>query len=583
MNVSEYMVKYLKSRGVDHFFGYQGTMIAYFVDAVGRDESVKNHVCYNEQGAALAACGYAKSTGRIAAAYSTSGPGAINLLQGIADAYYDSVPVLFITGQLNISEYTSNSGVRQQGFQETDIVGICRPITKLAVQIRQPEEILSVLPRALRIMMDGRRGPVLIDIPMDIQKAVLEVDEHVCSKMEVKCAVSEDKEVTEAADTILEKLAAAKAPVFVFGSGVNLDDKTRQDVNKLVRKYKIPSFTTMLAVDLLESRNPYRFGFVGYAYGNRSANFILDLKADLILSFGARLCSRQIGVDRKNFARSAQVIRIDIDENELKQGIHQDDINYPLDADQVIQELLARDVPCDFSEWNEKCSIIRKKLVSADENHPYRKPNEMIRSISALIPENSTIACDVGQHQIWLAQSFDVKADQRILFSGGHGAMGFALPAAAGSAFDERRHHYCFVGDGSLQMNIQELQWIVSENIPVKIFVLNNHSLGLIRQQQDSLFQHRYYGAAEEFGFAAPSFAKIASAYGINSMVLEQSRYPEWDMKQLSLLIGDAQPWLVEINLDKETYALPKTQFGQKMHNQYPYVREEVFRMLLEL
>lgn len=583
MNVAEFMVKYFKSRGVNHFFGYQGTMIAYLVDAIGRDEDVRNHICYNEQGAALAACGYAKSTGRTAVAYSTSGPGAINLLQGIADAYYDSAPVLFITGQLNISEYTSNSELRQQGFQETDIVGICQSITKMAVQIRQPKEILSVLPKALGIMLEGRRGPVLIDIPMDIQKSALETDENVCSKMEMKSVPCKNTEVIEAADKIIEKLAAAKAPVFVFGNGVNLDNKTRQDVNELVRKYKIPSITTMLAVDILESSNPYRFGFAGYAYGNRSANFILDLKADLILSFGARLCSRQIGLDRRGFAKSAQIIRIDIDENELKQDIHENDITYSIDADQVIQELLVREIPCNFSKWNEKCSIIRKQLISVDKNHPYRKPNEIISFISTLIPENSTITCDVGQHQIWLAQSFDVKQNQRILFSGGHGAMGFALPAAVGAAFDDRRHHYCFVGDGSLQMNIQELQWIVSENIPIKIFVLNNHSLGLIRQQQDSLFQHRYYGAAEEFGFGSPSFAKIASAYGINNVVLEQSRYQEWNMEQLSLLIVDEHPWLVEINLDKETYAFPKTQFGQKMHNQYPYIREEVFQTLLEL
>ena len=386
MTVSEYIVKYLKEIGIKHFFGYQGTMIAYFVDAIGNEEGINNHVCYNEQGAALAACGLAKSMGKMTVAYSTSGPGAINLMQGIADAYYDSVPVLFITGQLNLSEYTSNMALRQQGFQETDIISMVKPITKMAIQIKNPEEIQNILPQAVEMTMEGRRGPVLIDIPMDIQKYNLfDKGEGVHWEKKTKDRINSNM-VDDVVKTITDALIISKKPIFIFGSGVSSREEVRRSIKELIIKYKIPSVTTMLAMDLLEVDNEYNYGYIGYAYGKRYSNFITNVKADLIVSFGARLCSRQIGLDKEEFAKKAKIIRIDIDPNELKQKIHKEEISFCVDACDIIKGLLNVDLKKEFVTWCNTCSMIKKQLEDVDLNKEYRKPNEIIEYLSSLIP-----------------------------------------------------------------------------------------------------------------------------------------------------------------------------------------------------
>lgn len=587
MNLSEYIVRYLKEHEVDHFFGYQGTMIAYFVDAICNTNGVYNHVSYNEQGAALAACGFSKLTGKVSVAYSTSGPGAVNLVQGIADAYYDSAPVLFITGQLNHSEYTNDLSIRQQGFQEIDIIKICRAITKKAIHLTSAEGIRSKLDSIFECMLSGRKGPALIDIPMDIQRIKIDdtkLMDHSEKIFLVPYKKRDKDDLNIATDHILKHIKRSRHPIFVLGNGIGKSGCERGNLKKLVEKYKIPTITTMLARDLLSYSNKYNFGYIGYAYGHRYANFIANVKADLIISLGARLCPRQIGNSPQSFASNAQIIRIDNDAAELERVIHSNDIVFCEDVNEIIEKLLQTDYNGDFSDWTNICDEIKKALIAVDRGKKYRDPNRVLEVLSEDIPDDANIVCDVGQHQIWSAQSIKLSENQRMLFSGGHGAMGFALPAAIGAYFGNKKPTICISGDGAFQMNIQELQWVFHEKIPIVIIVLNNHSLGLIRQQQDGIFDGRHFGSTNSNGYGTPVFAEVAKAYGIFAM-----RVSTDEILSLGLhgIIGDIgverSPLLLEVEIDPESYAYPKTVFGDPMHNQKPYMDQNLFEELKDI
>ena len=419
MTVSEYIVKYLKACGVTHYFGYQGTMIAYFVDAIYRETGVYNHVSYNEQGAALAASGFTKATGNMAVAYATSGPGAINLLQGIADAYYDSAPVLFITGQINLSEYTFFPHLRQQGFQQTDIVSICSSITKNAIMVTSTAELPNILDSLVTKMLSGRMGPALLDIPMDIQRAQIDIpidlNKNPFSSVFQKTDCDDALKIAMAIFTALKK---SKRPVLLLGNGISKNEVTRKNVRALINKLQIPVVTTLLAKDLIPFDSKYNFGMLGYAYGHRYANMIVNTKADLIISLGARLCPRQTGIKTTEFAKDAHIIRVDIDKEELNRRIHFDEMAYCSDVNTVIDEMVKINYILNSGEWLNVCNQIKNLLQTVDTGKDYRKPNEVIRMIGNALPEECTVACDVGQHQMWVAQSFENKKNQRILFSG---------------------------------------------------------------------------------------------------------------------------------------------------------------------
>lgn len=586
MTVSEYIVKYLKACGVTHYFGYQGTMIAYFVDAIYREKGVYNHVSYNEQGAALAASGFTKATGNMAVAYATSGPGAINLLQGIADAYYDSAPVLFITGQINLSEYTFFPHLRQQGFQQTDIVSICSSITKNAIMVTSTAEVPNILDSLVTKMLSGRMGPALLDIPMDIQRAQIDIpidlNKNPFSSVFQKTDCDDALKIAMAIFTALKK---SKRPVLLLGNGISKNEVTRKNVRALINKLQIPVVTTLLAKDLIPFDSKYNFGMLGYAYGHRYANMIVNTKADLIISLGARLCPRQTGIKTTEFAKAAHIIRVDIDKEELNRRIHFDEMAYCSDVNTVIDEMVKINYILNSGEWLNVCNQIKNLLQTVDTGKDYRKPNEVIRMIGNALPEECTVACDVGQHQIWVAQSFENKKNQRILFSGAHGAMGFALPAAIGAYYGKHKIPVCIAGDGAFQMNIQELQWVVQEKIPIKIIILNNHSLGLIRQQQSTILAKHFYGSVAEYGYSAPAFCSVASAYGMRTIKCEGKEILSGEIHcQLrSLLQNESDSVLLEIELGIDTYAYPKTSFGGSMHDQNPPIPEKLLKKIMLL
>lgn len=585
MKLSDYIVEFLQRKGIRHFFGYQGTMIAHVVDSIERNPKTENHSSYNEQGAAFAACGYAQAKEECACAYATSGPGAINLLSGVADAYYDSLPVIFLTGQLNTYEYSGIEGLRQQGFQETDVVAMARPITKYAVQIREPEDIVQELNKAYHIATTGRRGPVLIDLPMNIQRSEVE-DPIYDMEFETELAAGTDADsgsAQSAADVILEALQQAKRPAILLGHGVD-SEISQKALIRFAKKNQIPIITSVLAKSVLSYDHPLNFGCIGGAYGHRYANMIANAKSDLLLCFGISMCTRQIGTKVHEFAKGAKIIRVDIDPYNLQRDIHENgenEVKIQAQTGAVIERLAKTEnaVFEDAGKWIQVCTQIKENLQAVDDQIPERYPNRMIADLSDMLKDTSAIAVDVGQHMVWSYQSFKNREGQKLLFSGGHGAMGYGLPAAIGAYYATGRPTACICGDGAFQMNLQELEWVKRENLPIKIIVMNNGALGMIRHLQKDYFDCLFAGTTDGCGFSSCNFAKVAQAYGIASAGMW---YDEVKEKAGGFLEGDG-PKLLEVMLEHGTFAYPKTCLGEPIHNQQPYAPREVYDRLMEL
>ena len=594
MKLSDYVVAFLQKKGIRHFFGYQGTMIAHLVDSIERNPDTENHSSYNEQGAAFAACGYAQAKEECACAYATSGPGAVNLLSGVADAYYDSLPVIFLTGQLNTYEYSGIKGLRQQGFQETDIVAMAKPITKYAVQIRDAEDIVTELNKAYHIATTGRRGPVLIDLPMNIQRGEVENPVYDMEFEGDVCGVEMEEAVEtasahilhgtdEAVRAICDELEQAKRPVIMLGHGVD-SAVSQQKLIRFARSRQIPIITSVLAKSVLAYDDPQNFGCIGGAYGHRYANMIANAKSDLLLCFGISLCTRQIGTKVNEFAKGAKIIRIDLDPYNLQRNIHENgenEIKILAETGTLIQAL--DKVPCreqeGISDWMVVCSEIRENLQAVDDALPERYPNRMNGELSDMLKDTGAIAVDVGQHMVWSYQSFKNREGQKLLFSGGHGAMGYALPAAIGAYYATGKPTACICGDGAFQMNIQELEWVKRENLPVKIMVMNNEALGMIRHLQRDYFDCLFAGTTDGCGFASCDFSKVAAAYGIPSCRMHCE-----DVKEEAPQFMEGQgPKLLEVMLEHGTFAYPKTCLGEPIHNQQPYAPKSVYDHLMAL
>lgn len=564
MKCSDYIVRFLISKNITHTFGYPGGMVTHLMDSFRKyDSEIHSHVCYHEQAGAFEACGYAQASGRAGMAYATSGPGAVNMITGICNAWFDSIPVIFITGQVNRNESSAGLSVRQKGFQETDIVSMVKPITKYAVYVDDPARLPEYLNTAYSLAMNGRKGPVLLDVPMDVMRS----DTQEFSEDD---ASSGDTHSSKDFRDIAEILIASRKPCVLFGAGVK-DDEGRKLARELSAMLKLPCLTSMIAVDVLPSGNPYNFGFIG-AYGSRTANFIAA-KCDLLLSLGSRLDIRQTGTLREEFAGGAKIIRIDVDAGELSYELHRDDINIKADARDVMKYLLGSGINHDWHRWLEVCTEIRNELSGIDNLNE----NIFIERLSKYIPDNTIITADVGQNQIWSAQSFRIKPSQKMLFSGGLGAMGYSLPASIGAYYASGRPVVSLNGDGGLQMNIQELQFIARENLPVKVILFNNYALGMLRHFQEMYFGRRYIQTTRDSGYTVPDFGKIAAAYGLDYYFYDDSeQIGEEFMK-------DDKPALIEIALNHETVIIPKSRFGSPAQDQEPLIDRRLYEHIMSM
>jgi acetolactate synthase-1/2/3 large subunit len=375
-------------------------------------------------------------------------------------------------------------------------------------------------------------------------------------------------------ETLLHELTQAKKPVIIAGAGIR-SAGMRQGFDQWIQKIKTPVVTTMIGIDCIPSDSPYCFGFLG-AYGHRFANFALA-KCDLIISIGSRLDCRQTGNDKMIFAENAKLIRIDIDEGEATNKIKEDerlllcDIRKLLPAMNLDDRFIFDNI---YHSWLDECSYLKSQLSNLD-NEP---TNALIEKISNYIPKDAVITTDVGQNQVWVAQSFQVKSGQKILFSGGHGAMGYSLPAAIGAYYASKLPVFSFNGDGGLQMNIQELQFIVREQIPIKVLLMNNRSLGMIRHFQEMYFDSNFIQTSADRGYTTPDFCKIAAAYGLNTYTITNLS----ECETLKEIFSRPGPAFIHVLCNDKTYTFPKLSMGKPIHDQDPLINRELFDRLIQ-
>jgi acetolactate synthase-1/2/3 large subunit len=563
MKASDYLAYFIEQKGIEYVFELSGGMITHILDSIGQKTKVHIISMHHEQSAAFAADAYARVSGLPGVALATSGPGATNLITGIGSCHFDSVPAIFITGQVNRHEQKGERPIRQLGFQETDIVTMVKPITKAAYQVQNEHELPEILEEAFKIACEGRPGPVLIDIPMDIQRTQInpgELKSYTRQSLSVPAT-----QINELADAI----QAAKKPLLLAGRGIRAAFAT-EEMKLFLQKTQLPVVTSLLAVDAVQYDDPSRVGFIG-SYGNRWANIALG-ECDLLIVAGSRLDIRQTGADTK-FFESKTIYHIDCEAGEINNRIKGCNA-VVADVKNFFVSFCNHTNDIDFVkkvEWFQKINELRDKWPDTNElSVKTINPNKFFHTVSKFSAKAAGYMVDVGSHQMWAAQSVEIKEGQLFLTSGGMGAMGFALPASIGACFALGvKPVVAIIGDGCMQINIQELQTIVRNKLPVKIIVMNNKNLGMIRQFQDSYFESRYQSTY--WGYSAPDFEKVALAYGIMSKTVAQENEIEEAVQWMWNKENENKPILLQVMIDPHTNTYPKIAFGKPITEMEPF------------
>ncbi len=556
MKGSDYIVSVIKKNNVTDVFGYPGATVCHLMDSLEKEDAIVNHLNYHEQACAFAACGYAQSSGRIGVAYANGGPGFTNLITGIANAYYDSIPTVFICGQVDTADMVGARLLRQNGIQEIPISAIASKFVKEAIFVDSPDKLCEAVNRAFELSKSGRPGPILLEIPANVQRAEIEIYESVNSQ---KLNAGIDINV------IKDMLEAAERPCLLVGNGVKLSGLSNM-FRKAVDKLGIPVVFTLPAFDLLPFESKYNFGYVGNN-GCRYSNYILE-KSDLIVSVAARLDVKVTGKEKKALVHNAKLIRIDIDRNELSEKIVTDEVQINMNAEQLFEKILSEEWDYDSTMWLNICENLKRKLYGYD----FKNYHFILQKLFSKAADDASFTADVGHHEIYMAQSLKLKEKQRALFSLGLASMGYSLPAAIGAYYGTRSQVISLSGDGGIQMNIQELQFIARENIPVKVVIFNNHSLGMVREFQERNFNHVCSQTTDQFGYTTPVFSKIANAYGI-----KYTRIEDHSIGQLEEFEFDEKgPELVELVINEPTYLYPRYIRGKRICDMEPQLNDKI-------
>jgi len=587
MKLSDYIIDFLVKEGVSHVFELIGGVITHLLDSVYSRDDIQCISVHHEQSAAFAAEAYARINGNLGIAMATSGPGALNLITGIGSCYFDSVPCLFITGQVNTYEYKFGKAVRQLGFQETDIVSVVKPLTKYAELVTDAENIRYHLEKAVYLAQSGRPGPVLLDLPMNIQRSQIEpeklkgfLNSDEFNKIHSKEMGHTFDEGKSPIDEVISLIERARRPVILAGGGVRIA-KATDELCLLVEKTGIPVVTSLMGLDAIPHDNPAFFGMIG-AYGNRYSNLTLA-NCDFLLILGSRLDTRQTGTRPDTFTRAAKKVHVDIDPVELNEKV-QVDVAINCDAKEFLSKINAKlkgTVKADLSPWYKIMKEYREKYPTPSQPNKVENidPNHFVDLLSSRCTEGDIICVDVGQHQMWAAQSFRIKKKQRMLMSGGMGAMGFALPAALGAAKAAPDSKFIVIaGDGGIQVNIQELDTIVNHNLPVKIFVMNNRCLGMVRQFQDMYFGSRQQSTV--IGYSCPDLGKVAMAYGIPSYMITSLACAQ---EMIETVLKTEGPAFVDVKLEQSTCVDPKLVVNRPIEDMSPHLYRTELKKIMHI
>ena len=560
MRADKWIVNYLAEKGVTDVFGIPGAIVLDFLYAIDAEKNrITPHLCYHEQGAAFAACGYAQTTGKLGVAYATRGPGFTNMITAIADAYYDSVPTMSITAH---SLVELDPEMRVLNNQEIDTVSLVKNITKKAVRIDKIEDLQKEFDSAYKLATIGRKGPVFIDFYSGLfSKDVQETFEQ--QNTEIK-----NIEVGKLISDVENRISNSKRPLILIGNGAREDGKLIKDIST---KFHIPVLSSRAGQDIVSNFYNY-FGFVG-SRATRYSNFILS-KSDLIISVGNRMA---FPVNSKSFTpivEKTQIIRIDIDATEFNRFIP-NCTNYGIDSKTALLALLNSNLNYqDSHEWLNVCKSLKNKLDQYDKNTVI----DNVMSIIDGYDSSSPIICDVGNHGFWITTAYSYQnASNRILYSGSFGTLGNALPKSIGAYYATRKPVVCFTGDQGVQFNIQELQCIAVNQLPITVVIVNNNSSGMIMEREIAKYGNHLVHTTTEDGYSYPNFKKIAYAFGFDYTAINGGKNHDEEF------VPSRKPAIVELFVDRDTELNPRLPIGKPCQDLLPELPRELYEELDEI
>ena len=545
---AEIIVQCLIEQGVRHVFGYPGGYIIDTFDALWLYRDKITHVLTaHEQGACHAADGYARATGRTGVVMSTSGPGATNLVTGIATAYMDSVPLVAVTGNVPLASLGRDS------FQEVDITGVTMPVTKHNFIVKDVRDLAPTMREAFAIAASGRPGPVLVDVPKNVQQAVCPYTPAAPAPRSVG-HFTPDARARKAADV----LSAAKRPLVLAGGGVIRSDAC-DDLRAFAERHRLPVASTMMGLGCMPADHPLYMGMIGM-HGSAAVAKALN-ECDVLLAVGTRFSDRVAGNPQK-FAAQASIVHVDIDTAEIDKVVHSA-AHIMGDAGQVLRYLDNAVTVSPDAAWTERCRALKNDFAYAFSSLPLC-PRKILHGIAAATPTDKLVATDVGQHQMWTAQSYPVSHPRTLLTSGGLGTMGYGLPAALGAAIVEEaaenpRAVWLVTSDGSIMMNCQELATLAEEGLPVKVLVLNNRGLGMVRQWQRMFYARRMSASKHEFKL---SFARLGEAMGCLGLTVQEPAVLARALQQAAAYEG---PVVLEVMVDEAEDVMPMVAPGKSL------------------
>ena len=518
----DYLIDRVYDAGAHHVFFVPGSGCMFLTDALARKKELTAVSCHHEQAAGMAALTYAKLNGKIGVCVVTTGCGGTNTITAVLHAWQDNVPCVFISGQASRNQTLRNSSLplRQVGRQEADIVKLISPITKYAVMINSPDDVAYEIDKALTLASTGRKGPVWIDVPLDIQNSVIDAD---AQRRYTDEAGAPEKNLTEAEKLlIMDALKNSRRPVLLVGNGVRLAVAVNE-LRAFTDKFRIPITYSRLGHDLIATNDPLSIGMAGMLGASRAGNFALA-NSDLVLSVGCHLSINTTGYEYNKFARAARLIVVDIDENEHMKDTVKVDAFIHADAKAFFKSMLEEDAIVLYDEWAAKCLHWKEIFPTViKENKPGEKIDmyHFVDALSEVLPPDATVISDAGSAVFIVPAVIRTKPGQRSITSGAQAEMGYSLPAAIGAAYAREGKVIAVSGDGSVMMNLQELETLKRTNMPIKLCVMNNNGYASIRYMQNEAFRGRIIGCDPSSGITFPNFEKIAHAFGLQYVRIE--------------------------------------------------------------
>lgn len=578
IKVSDYIAKYLVDNGIDTMFTITGGGAMHLNDSFGHQKGLKCYYNHHEQACSTAAEGYFRASGKVASVCVTTGPGGTNAITGVMAAYLDSIPMIVISGQVKTSNIVSYTGLnlRQFGDQEFDIVRMIKYITKYAVMVDDPKMIKFHLDKAFFECRSGRPGPVWLDIPLDIQASIIDTDDLVDCVIDEKKNIITDKELS----IISDKIKCSKRPIIYVGSSVRLSGNLDL-FHKLIDKLNIPVVVACNSIDSIPTSHRLYAG-IGGCNGNRAGNFAVQ-NSDFILSLGCRLSLRQVGFNYQTWARDAFVVMNDIDEEELKKPSVHVDLGINTDVGYFMNKLLNLDIKFNNKDWIDKCHywldkypVVTDSMMKGKEINVYNFMKVLTNNLST----NSVMVVGNGSACVAGSQASVVKKNFKYIMNSGSAQMGYDLPALVGACVGNRLNEViCVTGDGSIQMNIQELQTIVTNNLKVKLFIINNDGYHSIRQTQTNYFGSKFVGVGPESNdLSFPDMKKLSKAYGLKYYSIKSNFKLE---EKICEVLSDNGPLVCEVFVSKSQFFEPKpsskkledgTMVSRPLEDLYPFL-----------